>query len=114
MLPIRTGDVVGPAPGRNIGVIAVMEFDDAPEAPLPRQRVSQQRYLMRRIGVLAVFTLLVVGVIKLVGAVVGSDDTQASAPADTAAPAETATDPGTGVVPSVADTVAPAASTPVE
>ncbi len=116
MLPIRTGDVVSPAPGRNIVAIAVMEFDDAPEAPLPRQRVSQQRYLMRRIGVLVVFTLLVVGVIKLVGAVVGSDDTAASASADTAAPAGTVAgpDPGAGVVPPVADTAAPAASTPVE
>lgn len=115
MLTNCAGDVVSPAPGRNIVAIAVMEFDDAPEAPLPRQRVSQQRYLMRRIGVLVVFTLLVVGVVKLVSAVVGADDTQASAPADTAGPAQSVvgTEGVADVTPSVADTAAPASSAPV-
>jgi hypothetical protein len=88
-----------------------MEFDDVPEAPVPRQRVSQQRYLMRRLGVLVVFALLVVGVIKLVGAVVGSDDSQVSASSDTAVPAQSV-DSTADSAAIVADTAAPVSSTP--
>ncbi len=48
----------------------------------PRRRVSRRRYLARRIGVLAAFVLLVVGVVRVGGALFGAEDTEAVAPAD--------------------------------
>ncbi len=48
---------------------------DAPRPPArrPVKRVSRRRYMVRRLGVLVVFSLLVFGVVKLVAAVTGSD-----------------------------------------
>lgn len=43
----------------------------APRPPV--KRVSRRRYMVRRVGVLVVLALLVVGGVKLVGAVVGTD-----------------------------------------
>ena len=121
MLPIRGGDVGSALPGRNISVIDPMEPFDAPlpdvpdgrddlldgsadgdtwlapstgSVARPRPRVSNQRYLMRRLGALGVMAVLVIGAIALVDSLFGSDgDTDAAGVPDTAA----VTDPAPGV-----------------
>lgn len=47
--------------------------DQRPPARRPAKRVSRRRYMVRRIGVLVVLSLVVFGTVKLVGAVVGTD-----------------------------------------
>jgi len=55
--------------------------DRAAPARRRRRRVSRRRYLVRRIGVLAVLALGVLGGVRLVGAVGGAGDGEASADA---------------------------------
>ncbi len=66
----------------------VMDFDDLaddrpPARPVARPRVSRQRYLMRRLGVLVVLTGAVLGAVKLVDVLFGSDGDTAAGGATT-------------------------------
>ncbi len=45
-----------------------------PGARPPRRRVSRERYLARRIGVVAVLALGLFGLVKAAGALMGGDD----------------------------------------
>jgi len=78
-----------------------------PPARRPVKRVSRRRYMVRRVGVLVVLTLLVVGIVKVAGAVVGSDG-DADATTSSVDPA------GTGAGSTVADGGSIAGSTVVD
>ena len=56
--------------------------------PPRRRRVSRQRYMMRRIGALAVLALVLIGVVRVVGALVGGDDGDTVVGADGSTPAD--------------------------
>jgi uncharacterized protein len=92
-----------------------------PGARPPRRRVSRERYLARRIGVVAVLALGLFGLVKAAGALMGGDDgavaegpeattSEPEAAAAVAAPTAAATDPqGSSTV---ATTAAPATTVP--
>ena len=88
-----------------------------PGARPPQRRVSRERYLARRIGVVAVLALGLFGLVKAAGALMGGDDravaegpeATASETAAVAAPAADSTASATSsTVSAVATTVAPA------
>ena len=70
--------------GSRLGSIATHPYDESrmnapsdarpPGARSPRRRVSRERYLVRRIGVVAVLAVGLFGLVKAVGALVGGDD----------------------------------------
>lgn len=72
-----------------------------PPARRPVKRVSRRRYMVRRVGVLVVLSLLVFGTVKLVGAVVGSDgDADATSTSSGDGSSTTVADPAaTAIVP---------------
>jgi hypothetical protein len=77
----------------------------------PRRRVSQQRYAMRRFGVVAVLGLLVFGAVKAVGALSGDDtpEPQADASGDVTTPSTLVADTPAALA---ATTTTPAPTTP--
>jgi hypothetical protein len=118
MLPIRAGDVGSAAPARNISAMDATGPDDegwiassnGPDAvpggvhdtgpdtgpagrpstrPQRRPPVSQRRYLVRRLGALGIVALVLIGAIKLVDALFGSDGDTEAAPVASDVVAET-------------------------
>ncbi len=91
----------------------------SPPARRPVKRVSRRRYMARRVGVLVVFSLLVFGIVKLAGAVVGSDgDADATSTSIDGVGSTEAVDPGAtagaATVDAAATTLDPAAATTID